>query len=235
MSRVRDSEEEQPSETFVRVLDPSDPWVFADRFNRAQRQENFRGRLDWDISVAMACRCPPVRVLASFHGARRDAVLDSPAYYVFDGKEVSRLGGRLDDTDAVPPWPEDYNHAHHDVCDACHAVSRHMADRYEKEPNRVTAKDEEEVLVVIAGLLREPNVPQRFKKHASYRFRRMFEDGGDRRSLWGRVANKEKVLLEDPSVRTSIRRMYQDLSSRGDWTVLMDEVGLPVEERGQFR
>lgn len=221
---------------FVRVLDPVDPWLDPKEYTDEQRQENFRGRTDWDISEAMEARCPPPRVLAALHGQRRDPMLDRPAYYRFQRKEVQKVGGDLEDTPSDPPWPDDYCHAHHDVVRAHDEVAAHMAALHADNPERVSAEREVDILILIAELLEDSGVHRRFKKNATYRFKRMFLDGGAERELWIRIAKVHPFLLEQDTVSKELRRMYQDRGEgRREWVELMDAVGLPDTERKKFR
>jgi hypothetical protein len=221
------------SEPFVRVLDPSDPWLNERTLD--ERVANFRGKPEWDISVAMETRCAPLTVLAALYGARREVGLVDPAYYLFTEREVLDVGGQLKDTPADPPWPGDYNHAHHDVVASHMAVATHMAELYALDNERVRWPDELEVLRHIADLLARQDVHQKYEKGATYRFRRMFEDGGNERRLWIEVAKSHHFLLDQPTVSKELRKMHQNKEKRAEWAALMDGVGIPEAERVKYR
>lgn len=208
----------------MRVLDPSDRWL--NPASEADRAQNFRGKGDWDISVAMEDRCRADRVVACLYGARREVALDRPAYFRFTRPEVEEVGGELKDSDAKPPWPTDYNHAHHDIVKARDEVADQMARFFSEDPGRVSEVSEHLVLCEIAVLLAQSDVHEKFLKGATYRFRRMYEDGGDERQRWIRVAREHRVLLNNPTVLADLRKMYQNKATRDQWTALMDDLGI---------
>lgn len=224
-----------PAPGFVRVLDPADPWLEHEKYSDEQRQANFRGRGDWDISVAMEARCPPPRVLAALYGQRREPVLDRPAFYRFHSKEVQYAGGDLADTPSDPPWPEDYCHAHHDVVKAHAEVAEHMAKLYNDDPERVQLEEETKILLIIAELLGRSDVQKKFKSNATYRFRRMFQDGGAERDRWKLVAKKHRFLMEQATVNKGIKQLYQNPATRPEWTTLMDDLDVAAADRKLFQ
>lgn len=220
--------------SFVRVLDPSDPWLDHGA-TAEERADNFRGRRDWDISVAMESRCPPLTVVAVLHGARREVGLSHPAHYRFATDEVESVGGALCDTPAEPPWPDDYNHAHHDIVGQQQAVSERMAALFSEDGDRVRRHPELKVLLRIAELLFREDVHKKFKKHAAYRFTRLFDDGGEERELWISVAEQYPALLELPLVLKELRRMYHDTTRREEWREIMARVEVSEEDRGRYK
>ncbi|MEZ4320844.1 MAG: hypothetical protein R3F61_25430 [Myxococcota bacterium] len=222
-------------EPFVRVLEPADHWTNKAKYTDEQREKNFRGRVDWDISVALEARCSPPRVLAALFGGRKEVALDPPAYYRFHRSEVEAVGGVLKDTPAKPPWPEDYSHAHHDVVKAHAEVAEHMASLYNEEPERVQLEEETTVLLIIAELLGRPDVQKKFKTNATYRFRRMFEDGGAERERWKLVAKEHRFLMEQATVNKAIKQLYQDPGTRPEWTTLMDDLEVVGADRSLFQ
>lgn len=232
---VQPSQQDQQEAAFVRVLDPSDRWLNPASFNEDERAQNFRGRAEWDISVAMELRCRAERVVACLHGARRDVTLDRPAYFRFTKSEVEGAGGELRDTDAAPPWPEDYNKAHHDIVKEHARVANRMAALFAEDPDRVSEVAEHVVLCEIAALLAQPDVHEKFQKGATYRFRRMYEDGGSERERWIAVARGHRVLLSNPNVLADLRKMYQDKARRAEWTTLMDELEISDAVRANYR
>lgn len=221
---------------FVRVLDPSDPWLGKDATKKRERTAVFRGKQHHHISVAMECRCEPARVVAVLHGARRDVVLGQTAFFRFTDDEVTQVGGTLEDTEAIPPWPDDYNHAHHDITQNQDRVAAHMVGLHELNQIRVCEVDELDILVRIAKLLTTPNVHPKFQKAARYRFGRMFKDGGRERDLWEKVAARELGILEINSTEKALKRLFQDKGQgRKEWTALFDRLGVPMAKRNRFR
>jgi hypothetical protein len=219
-------------EPFVRVLAPADPWLQESKGDMRSRAQHFKGKSP-AISVAKEDRCNVLRVLAAFHGSRKEAVLGLQAFYRFDESEVLVANGELADTDAAPPWPSDYNHAHHDICKGQDSVADHMAALHDSDPGRVNVVDEADVLACIAALLGEPDVGKKFEKNARRRFRRMFEE---ERGLWVQVASREKTLLADAEIQKAFRKMYQDKSvGRPAWAALLDELGVPTSDREMLR
>ena len=221
--------------TFVRVLNPSDRWLNPASFGDADRVQNFRGKPEWDISVAMEMHCRADRVVACLHGARREVTLDQPAYFRFTKSEVEGAGGALSDTDAVPPWPEDYNKAHHDIVKEHASVAKHMAKLFAKDRGRVSEANEHDVLCEIAELLASQDVHKKFLDNATYRFRRMYQDGGSERRRWIAVARAHRVLLNQSTVLADIRKMYQNKATRSEWTALMDDLEIIGTDRTNYQ
>ncbi len=218
---------------FVRVLFPSDPWTASSTAPHAERFKGFLGRYG-NISVAMESRCDALTVLAVYHGARREVGLEGPAYYRFFDREVHNVGGALEDTPAIPPWPDEYNHAHHDIVSGQKEVADYMAQVYECDKGRVQWEEELQVLKEIAALLTREDVDKKFKKGAEYRFRRMFRDKGHERELWKNVAKIHSVLLEDQATKKELCKLYNDKSTRREWKVLLDEIGIPEDDRDKY-
>jgi hypothetical protein len=218
---------------FVRVLSPSDPWTAASSAHQSERADGFRGGYE-KISVAMESRCDPLTVLAAYHGARREVGLDGPAYYRFFDSEVFEVGGDLENTPATPPWPDDYNDAHHDIVSGQKEVADYMARAYESSKERVQWAKELEVLERIAELLAREDVDKKFRKGARYRFRRMFQDKGRERELWKNVAKTHKILLDHPETIKDLRKLYNDRDTRPKWKALLDEIGIPEGERQKY-
>jgi len=233
--KVQASPQDFHETAFVRVLDPSDRWLNPASFDDEDRAQNFRGRPEWDISVAMELHCRADRVVACLHGARREVTLNQPAYFRFTKPEVEGAGGELNDTDAMPPWPEDYNKAHHDIVKGHASVAERMAALFAADSGRVSEASEHDVLCEIAAILAQYDVHERFQRNAQYRFRRMFKDGGEERRRWIAVAQVHRVLLKDHEVLTDLRKMYQDKASRDDWATLMGELRIGDAERNNYR
>lgn len=197
---------------FVRVLNPVDPWLDPARQN--ERQLQFLGTTE-SISVAMRARCAETLVLASYHGARQDIGPLKPSLFAFGSSEVQDVGGWMDDTDADPPWPTEYNHAHHDIVSGQQQVASAMSRLSQSDPARVLQYSEKQVLVEIARLMLRDDANKRFKKNSAYRFRRLFEDGGVWRDLWIEVAKIVPDILNDENLAKKLRSLWN--ADRREW------------------
>jgi hypothetical protein len=202
----------QAPNMFVRVVDPIDPWL--DESRRSEQEEQFIGKYA-DISVAMTSRCCESIVLASLHGARDDVGYLDPGVFRFLDSEVELAGGLLNDTDANPPWPPEYNHAHHDIVREHHSVARAMINYYEHESGRLVRYQEVDVFVEIAHLLQREDVIKRFRRNARKRLRRLFLDGGGFRELWLQVARNVPAILDDEDIQKEFRRLWNN--DRVEW------------------
>ncbi len=210
---------ERLSELFVRVIHPIDPW--REDHSRIERIRDFQGRGEY-ISVAMIERCNELVILASFHGARREVGLAEPALFHFMCSEVIEDGAQLKDTDADPPWPQEYNHAHHDIVGAKAEVAASMVRRFQADAERISVVDESLVAITIAKLLHREDVHCRFKKNAAWRMRRLFQDGGSFREIWIQVAKQVPAVLSDELVKTEFRRLWNQ--NRAEWNRLALEL-----------
>jgi hypothetical protein len=203
---------EQTPVAFVRVVDPIDPWLEEGR--HLEQVEQFIGRY-LSISVAMTSRCCECSVLASFHGARNEVGELNPTVFRFSDFEVARAGGRLVDTDAIPPWPGEYNHAHHDITEGQRSVAIAMVGHYKLDRCRLVHFDETDILIEIAKLLQREDVDPRFNKYARKRLRRLFRDGGNFREIWLAVAMEVPAIIEDDNIKQQFRRIWS--SERAEW------------------
>jgi hypothetical protein len=203
---------------FVRVLNPVDPWLKADAGD--QRVSQFVGTSD-KISIAMTSRCKDSIVLASFHGARRKPGFIRPSLFCFYYHEVNQLGGLIDDTSADPPWPPEYNHAHHDITTSHQAVASAMSELSQKEPTRVVIHSDISIFTEIARLLQRPDLPsndKEFRPKAAYRLRRLFRDGGEFRDMWIEIAKIVPEIAYDQEIMAEFRKMWA--SNRQGWSEL---------------
>ncbi len=173
--------------------------------------------------------------MAVFHGARNEPVLHRPAYFRFTDVEVRDAGGELEDTPADPPWPADYNHAHHDILHGQQSVAIAMAGLHAEDPNRLVRGEELQILREMAKLLALDHVDEKFKKYAARRFRRLFSDGGAERALWLEVAKAAPCLVDDNETAKRIRKLYQSKETREEWVSLMGALEIPSEQRLRFR
>jgi hypothetical protein len=197
---------------FVRVLNPVDPWLDPARQN--DREIQFIGKTE-SISVAMRSRCSDTLVLASFYGPRKDVGELRPSLFAFASLEVNKLGARLKDTDAQPPWPPEYNHAHHDIVSGRHLVASAMSRLSQFEPERILQYLDIPVLIEIARLMHRDDADNRFRKNAAYRFKRLFEDGGIWRDTWVEVAKAVPQIIYDDKVTSRFRSLWS--SDRNEW------------------
>ncbi len=200
---------------FVRVLDPIDPWLDPSR--QHDRVTQFIGSYE-NISVAMRSRCPDELILASFHGPKRATGPINPlrpSLFAFASLEVKEAGGKIEDTDAKPPWPPEYNYAHHDIICNQQSVSAAMSKLSQSEPARVLKVDETTVLVEIARLMQRPDAQKRFRSNATNRFKRLFEDGGSWRDSWIEVAKIVPEIIYDPNVMRGLRSLWSH--DRVEW------------------
>ena len=209
---------------FVRVLHPIDPWL--DPQYSVERPKHFRGEYGF-TSVAMTAYCGELLVLASFHGARREVGPPNPAVFRFTRAEALEVGGIIRDTDANPPWPPEYNQAHHDIVAGQDQVAEAMATCYENDPRRMAIHNEVDLLVVIALLLERADVNERFRKHAIWRLRRMFEEN---QQIWIQVAKQVPSILADEQIRRAFRRLWSE--NRIEWQSFAEELPQLTEGNG---
>jgi len=197
---------------FVRVLDPVDPWL--DPARQSDREKQFIGKTE-SISVAMRSRCADMLVLASFHGPRKSIGPLRPSLFAFASMEVKDVGGKMEDTDAQPPWPPEYNHAHHDIVSGQQIVASAMSGISQSDPARVLQYSESSVLAEIARLMQRTDADKRFRKNAAHRFRRLFADGGEWRDTWIEVAKTVPEIMHDDNVIRELRTLWS--SDRAEW------------------
>lgn len=156
---------------FVRILEPSDPW-FAEPPVESRLAQEFRGKYD-SISVCDITRCPPDVALAAFYGNTTRPTPVRPALLRFTEAEVIDAGGRLSKTDAEPPWPPEYNDAHHDVDAGQGDVAAAMARHALAEPGRRAVADRLELVRRIVDLAVRRDAPMDFRKKAKKRLKRL--------------------------------------------------------------
>jgi len=194
-------EEPSAERPFSRMLEPGDPWLEHPGHHEAQAL-NFRGAYD-GISVCDNTICAAVTALAAFYGARHDTGPLRPMYLRFTPGEVDQVGGELRPTDAKPPWPPEYDDAHHDIVDGQDAVAEHMADLFRSDPSRRILVTREEMLHGIFKLLARDDVHARFRKNARWRARKLFVE---ERELWNRLAERHAILKADSTVQKELRK-----------------------------
>jgi hypothetical protein len=207
------------SEQFVRVIHPIDPW--REFHSEIECIQDFQGKGEC-ISVAMIERCNQLAILAAFHGARREVGLSEPAVFHFMRSEIIEDGAELKDTDANPPWPPEYNHAHHDIAGAKADVAASMVRRFQADTGRISVVHETLVAVAIAQLLHREDVHSRFQKNDTWRMRRLFQDGGHFRQVWIQVAKQVPAVLADEVIKTEFRRLWNQ--NRAEWDRLSLEL-----------
>lgn len=217
------------AERFVRVLNPVDPWLRSDAAD--ERENQFMGG-GGNISVAMTSRCKDSIILASFHGARRKTGLIRPSLFCFYSQEVHGLGGNIEDTNADPPWPPEYNYAHHDITRAHRAVASAMSDLSQKDPSRVSQYSEISIFTEIALLLQRHDLPQedkKFRPKAAYRLRRLFLDGVELREIWIEVAKAVPKIAYDEQIMSEFRRMW--INDRKQWNELSAKLPIIANDK----
>lgn len=197
-------EETSAERPFCRMLEPGDPWLEHPGDGQAQAL-NFRGQYD-GISVCDNTVCEAVSALAAFYGARKSMGPLQPMYLRFTPAEAQAVGGRLRSTDAKPPWPPEYNDAHHDVVAGRDAVATEMARLYHDDAGRRVLVSREAMLDAIFALLGRDDVHERFRKSASWRARKLFKE---ERELWNDLAERHPHLAADPTVQKELRKEEQ--------------------------
>lgn len=188
---------------FCRMVEKPDSWTEPGSLDT--RADEFRGKYD-DISVAHTANCPPELVLASLIGSRRGVGPVIAYYYRFLESEAIAAGGKLKPTDAEPPWPPEYNEAHHDIHEGQSEVARHMAHLHDGDRARVVEVPQVVYLGILADLLVRSGVHERFTKNGWKRLRRLFEDEP---GVWAALAATRPHMLADATIRSTIRTWYQ--------------------------
>lgn len=186
-------------ESFCRVLQPADPWI--NDCPEDERVANFSG--GGSTSVAAVEICSPLRVLASFYGMRRGHVPLKGRYIDFTRSEAERQGGVLRSSDADPPWPDDYNRAHHEIVAGAEAVARYVARLFGDNRRDCSIVERDELLEEICRLFSLTDVHQKFEENTRKRLRRLFEQ---ERELWDDLASRHPKLREDPQIKKALRR-----------------------------
>lgn len=158
------------SDGFIRIL-PADPWLDPATDAETLTTE-FRGKYA-SISVCQTSACTPVRALAAFYGHTSRPTPLSPSVLRFSRDEVETSGGTLTKTDAHPPWPSDYNDAHHDVGGDLDAVAAAMAARSRAEPARCEAVDRMQFMAEVVALAVLADAPDDFKVKVRRRLARI--------------------------------------------------------------
>jgi hypothetical protein len=140
--------------TFCRVLHTADPW--CTECSDDARAANFKGAAG-RTSVANQEVCPSRLVMAAFYGSGRRLEPPRPAYMAFRTSEVEANGGRLEKSDAEPPWPPEYNDAHHEIAEGEDSVAQFMARAFAQDGTRMVLVDREELFSEMCALLTRPN------------------------------------------------------------------------------
>jgi hypothetical protein len=186
-----------------RILEPSDPW--SGECTRAERAANFQGKYD-AISVTDQTGCHPLRALAVFYGIRGGTGPLEPAYAVFTELEVHQAGGQLTDTDADPPWPDDYNAAHRDIIGDLPRVADYFAELLPTDSRRSVFVTRPDMLAEMCKILREQPANAKFTDRVKKRMRDLFRD---ERPLWDQLAAEHPYLSDDPVIQRELRKEEQ--------------------------
>lgn len=209
-----------------RVLEPSDPW--SGESSREERARYFQGQYD-AISVTDQTGCPPLRALAVFHGCRSGPGPLEPAYAVFTESEVAQAGGVLSDTDADPPWPDDYNAAHRDITGDLPRVAEYFAELLPTERGRQVFVTRFTLLDEMSKLLREEPSNARFTKPVKRRMRALFRE---ERPLWDRLRAEHPHLADDQDIQKQLRKEEQANRGKKSTSLATDA---PLGEKGSGR
>jgi hypothetical protein len=140
--------------------------------------------------------------MAVFFGCRKGLEPPRPVYMSFFHDEVTDNGGRLEKTDAIPPWPTEYNAAHHEIVEREDDVAAYMTRAYSLDETRLVSMDRETLLAEVCRLLERPDAHTRLIAAASWRFRKLFSQ---ERSLWDSLADRFPHLREDQQIKKLLR------------------------------
>lgn len=121
--------------------------------------------------------------------------------------EVEANGGRLEKSDAEPPWPPEYNDAHHEITQGEHSVAQFMARAFAQDDTRMVMVDREELFSEMCALLTRPDAHQQLTKNSSWRLRRLFKE---ERPLWESLALRFPRLRDDLEIQKQLRREQQN-------------------------
>ncbi len=191
--------------TFCRVLEPVDPWRVE--CSEEVRAANFRGRAG-RTSVANQETCPPRVVMAAFYGSSRRLEPSKPACMAFRPSEVAANGGRLEKSDADPPWPPEYNDAHHEITQGEDSVALFMARAFAQDESRLIQVEREEHFAEVCALLSRPDAHKQLVQNSSWRLRKLFKE---ERSLWDSLAARFPRIRDDQEIVRQLRREQQTI------------------------
>jgi hypothetical protein len=120
--------------------------------------------------------------------------------------EVEDNGGALERSNAEPPWPPEYNDAHHEISAGELSVARYMAAAFARDGSRMSVLRRDLLFVQICELLGRPDRHEQFVRNASWRLRKLFRED---RELWESLAAQFTFLCQDPEVQKQLRREAQ--------------------------
>lgn len=214
-----------PDRPFCRVVQRHDPWTWPQTLN--ERALEFMGNYD-DISVAHMDQCPPALVIAAFYGPRSELGPLTPYYYRFVDSEIIAAGGELASTDAEPPWPPEYNAAHHDVTKGHREVSVQMAEYHSMDNERLVALPRLRFLEGVVALLARPDAHEqgKFCRGGWKRLRRLIQEEPE---LWASLAQNGPHLLDDEQSRKNVRELFR--KQRDAWERVADLIPRLRRER----
>lgn len=189
--------------SFCRVLHPADPWL--GQATDEDRAAHFMGA-HGKTSVADRSACPSEVVMAAFYGSSRRLEPPQPVYMSFGRNEVEANGGVLQSSDADPPWPPEYNDAHHEITAGEPLVASYMAAAFARDGSRMSMLGRDVLFMQICELLGRPDRHEQFAKNSSWRLRRLFRE---ERDLWESLAARFTFLRQDAEVQKQLRREAQ--------------------------
>ena len=190
---------QQGEADFCRVLNPADAWT-SDA-SEDERVANFSGGTR--TSVANQGTCCALTVVACFYGCRKGLEPSTASYMTFRRREVEENGGALEKSDAIPPWPPEYNDAHYEITSGEEPVARHMAKAFANDPTRMGSISRQELLAEVCRLFERPDAHQKLAEAAGWRLRRLFRD---ERAFWNELAERFPRLREDPTIKKELRK-----------------------------
>ena len=207
-----------PDAAFARIIDPVDPWLSASTV--AERAAAFRGGIHDVLSVTAQDRCQPALALGSFYCGASYQLPAFPIYFHFKRQEANAAGGELQDTPAQPPWPPEYNDAHHDLTGNQVSIAEGMVAIHALDATRAVEVDRLAVLQELAGLLVRDGLPSGHRKYGWKKIRGLFTLRVERVNFWVPVAQRHAHVLHDDTIKGKLRALYS--TSREEWQEVAD-------------
>lgn len=206
---------------FLRVLHPVDSWV--DESNGSE--ESFID-VNGDLSVSCQENCSPLRILASYFGARAQALPPSTLCYRFWEGEALQMGGALKQTNPTPcPWPPEYSAAHHDLSGDQRPMARGFLRIHRSFEDRRHEESHFEVYREIARLVSIPTAPDCYTKNSLKKLRKLYHT--DRDGIWLPIAKEFNILLQDKSIIEEFRKLFSKgpkSAERAEWNRMIESL-----------
>ncbi|HKY36518.1 MAG TPA: hypothetical protein VJN18_11300 [Polyangiaceae bacterium] len=121
----------------------------------------------------------------------------------FKRREIDENGGALEKSDAIPPWPPEYNEAHHEITRGEEPVARHMAKAFASDRARMTSVTRQDLFAEICRLFERPDAHRKLTDATGWRLRRLFKD---ERQFWEELAQRFPALRKDPTIEKELRK-----------------------------